>query len=94
MKIAFVVNVFPTLSETFILNQITGLVERGIEIDIIAGRVGETSKIHPDVIKFNLLDRTLYLDKIEKGSPEINAGGYYKPSACSSNFFTKSRNRF
>jgi len=69
MKIAFVVNVFPTLSETFILNQITGLVERGVEIDIIAGGVGGASKIHPDVIKYNLLDRTIYLDQIEKRIP-------------------------
>ena len=36
MKIAFIVTFFPALSETFILNQITGLIERGHEVDIYA----------------------------------------------------------
>ncbi|MEN9519388.1 MAG: hypothetical protein RLZZ381_1976, partial [Cyanobacteriota bacterium] len=34
MRIAFLVDQFPSLSETFILNQITGLIDRGHEIDI------------------------------------------------------------
>jgi colanic acid/amylovoran biosynthesis glycosyltransferase len=36
MKIAFLVNRFPSLSEIFILNQITGLIDRGHCIDIYA----------------------------------------------------------
>ena len=36
MKIAFVVQGFPHLSETFILNQITGLLDRGHAVDIFA----------------------------------------------------------
>ena len=34
MRIAFLVNNFPMLSETFVLNQITGLLDRGHEVDI------------------------------------------------------------
>ena len=60
MKIAFFVIRFPLLSETFILNQITGLIERGHEVDIYSGKPGDTSKMHPDVEKYELLSRTYY----------------------------------
>ena len=36
MKIAFIVNEFPSLSETFVLNQIVGLVEAGHDVHIYA----------------------------------------------------------
>jgi len=32
MKIAFVINEFPCLSETFILNQITGMLDLGHDV--------------------------------------------------------------
>jgi colanic acid/amylovoran biosynthesis glycosyltransferase len=64
IKIAFIVGSFPLLSETFILNQITGLIERGHQVDIYASDPGDRSKIHPAVEKYNLLDRTYYLPEI------------------------------
>jgi len=36
MKIAFIVGGFPSLSETFILNQITGLLDLGYEVEIFS----------------------------------------------------------
>jgi colanic acid/amylovoran biosynthesis glycosyltransferase len=65
MSIAFIVWGFPILSETFILNQITGLIDRGHNVDIYAldGRSAST-KVHPDVHKYNLLQRTTYAPKI------------------------------
>lgn len=60
MKVAFIVEEFPVLSETFILNQITGLLDRGHDVDIYAQYPSRTSKVHPDVGKYNLLDRTYY----------------------------------
>lgn len=62
MRIAFVVLGFPELSQTFILNQITGLIDRGHAVDIYAlnGSEVQTSKAHPDVQKYQLLDRTYY----------------------------------
>jgi len=60
MKVAFMVYFFPALSETFILNQITGLIDRGHEVDILAHRSGDTSTVHSDVIEYKLLDRTYY----------------------------------
>jgi colanic acid/amylovoran biosynthesis glycosyltransferase len=60
MKVAFIVEQFPSLSETFILNQITGLLDRGHEVDIYAEYPANSSKVHPDVGKYNLLERTYY----------------------------------
>lgn len=66
MSIAFIVWEFPVLSETFILNQITGLIDRGHKVDIYAlnGRAIDTSKMHPDMEKYHLLDDTYYVPKI------------------------------
>ena len=58
MKVAFIVNVFPSLSETFILNQITGLIDLGHDVDIFAQRRGSDGKIHPDVSNYNLMQGT------------------------------------
>lgn len=62
MKIAFILSQFPVISETFILNQITGLLDRGHAVDIFAGRSREYSKIHTDIKKYNLLKRTYYIN--------------------------------
>ncbi|MBD2340538.1 glycosyltransferase [Calothrix sp. FACHB-156] len=59
MKIAFIVNNFPVLSQTFILNQITGLIGNGHEVDIYAAPSHEV-KIHSDIKKFNLMQHTYY----------------------------------
>ena len=61
MKIAFIVGQFPALSQTFILNQITGLIDRGHEVDIYTNLPGNDPKIHADVERYNLLNRTFYL---------------------------------
>lgn len=64
MKIAFIVGQFPVLSETFILNQITGLLDRGHDVDIYADRPGNLEKLHKDVVSYKLLERTHYLPEI------------------------------
>ena len=60
MKIAFIVEAFPVLSQTFVLNQITGLLDRGHEVDIYAELNENISKTHPDVEKYDLLSRAFY----------------------------------
>jgi len=62
MKIAFVVSEFPALSETFILNQITGLIDMGHEIEIFAQYKGGNKQIHKDVFKYALLDKANYFN--------------------------------
>jgi colanic acid/amylovoran biosynthesis glycosyltransferase len=64
MKIAFIVGKFPVLSETFVLNQIIGLISRGHEVDIYGSQPDETFKVHPDVEKYHLLAHIYYPPKI------------------------------
>jgi colanic acid/amylovoran biosynthesis glycosyltransferase len=61
MRIAFVLGSFPALSETFILNQITGLIDRGQIVDIYASGPRDDPKVHPDVERYGLIGRTFYL---------------------------------
>jgi len=62
MKIAFFVRFFPVLSETFILNQITGLIDRGHDVDIYAlrPRPVDFQVVHADVERYHLMERTRY----------------------------------
>jgi len=60
MRIAFVVNSFPTVSETFILDQVTGMIEQGHDVRIFAKRPSQPTPVHPDVERLGLLDRTIY----------------------------------
>lgn len=64
MRIAFIVWEFPALSETFILNQIVGLINRGHEVDIYAFRPRDEPTVHPDINQYNLLARTYYSPQI------------------------------
>lgn len=66
MRIAFVLCEFPQLSETFILNQITGLIDLGYNVDIFAEYDPKNLKRHKDVEKYHLLDRTYYLSMRSK----------------------------
>jgi len=61
MRIAFVLGSFPALSETFILNQITGLIDRGHIVDIYASGPRDDPKVHPDVERYGLIGRTFYM---------------------------------
>ncbi len=45
MKIAFLVSDFPYVSETFILNQVTGLLDRGNDVDVYADKSADDADI-------------------------------------------------
>lgn len=53
-------NEFPSLSQTFVLNQITGLIDRGHSVDIFASEKKNASTIHENVKKYKLLEHTDY----------------------------------
>ncbi len=75
MRIAFIVPQFPSISQTFVLNQITGLLDRGHEVEIFALRPGDESKVHRDVEEYGLLRRTTYLTPIPAGRLERGLQG-------------------
>ena len=60
MKIAFIVTHFPALSETFILKQITGLLNLGHDVEIFAFNNPGEEKVHSDVEKYRLMERVHY----------------------------------
>ena len=62
MRIAFIVGGFPLISETFILNQITGLIDLGYAVDIYARRRSPDRAVHPEVEKYGLLGRTCWFN--------------------------------
>ncbi|MBE9007035.1 glycosyltransferase [Fortiea sp. LEGE XX443] len=64
MRIAIIAGRFPVISETFILNQITGLIARGHEVHIYAKKPENVSKVHPNVEKYQLLQQTHYIPAI------------------------------
>lgn len=64
LRVAFIVHEFPVLSETFIINQAIGLIDRGCEVDIYATHLGDTDKMHPDVYRYGLLDRVRLLPSV------------------------------
>ncbi|NMG07575.1 glycosyltransferase [Brasilonema sp. UFV-L1] len=92
MKIAFFVAHFPVLSEPFILNQIVGAIERGHEVHIYSldGPPEDTSKVHPLVEQYKLIERTFYaptrpkneLWRWLKGLGLLLLNFYKNPSVC------------
>jgi colanic acid/amylovoran biosynthesis glycosyltransferase len=61
LRIAVFVREFPALSETFILNQVSGLVALGHDVTIFAERPRDEPRIHPNVARDGLIGRTRYL---------------------------------
>ncbi|MCS6805688.1 MAG: glycosyltransferase [Acidobacteriota bacterium] len=62
MKIAFIVECFPRVSETFILDQITGFLDLGHEVVILSFWTPDRAQpVHDDVNRYQLPERTEYL---------------------------------
>jgi colanic acid/amylovoran biosynthesis glycosyltransferase len=64
MKIAFFLNEFPSLSQTFVLNQIVWMIDRGHEVDIYATHRFQSEKCHPQINSYDLLNKTRYFHDV------------------------------
>ena len=62
MRIAAIVGGFPKLSETFILQHFTGLIDLGHEVDIYSRRRPTETSVQPDVTRYRLQERTHYFE--------------------------------
>ena len=62
LRIAMFVNEFPALSETFVLNQITGLLDLGHEVTVLATQPRHEKGAHADVMRYRLAERLQYRD--------------------------------
>jgi colanic acid/amylovoran biosynthesis glycosyltransferase len=54
LRVAFLVSHFPVISETFILDQVTGLLDRGCEVTIFADEPAPSPAVHPEVAAYDL----------------------------------------
>ena len=52
---------FPALSATFILDQMTGLIERGYEVETWATNDPQERLMHPEIERYQLLEKTKYI---------------------------------
>lgn len=71
-KIIFVVPTFPATTETFIVNQITDLIDRGHQIKIVAFSENKNAVVHQRILDYDLLNKTVY-----KTDPKISKIGRY-----------------
>lgn len=55
-------NSFPKLSETFILDNITGMLDRGHDVSIFSLLAASSSIQHPTIQEYGILDRTTHMD--------------------------------
>jgi colanic acid/amylovoran biosynthesis glycosyltransferase len=62
VKIAFIIGIFPTISETFIINQVADLIDRGIDIEIISFMRGNVENISAKYFQYAMDKKTTYLD--------------------------------
>ncbi|MEM4724199.1 MAG: glycosyltransferase, partial [Candidatus Hadarchaeum sp.] len=65
MKLLYILNVFPRVSETFVLDQIIYLIERGYEVSILSYLRPEDldppdNLVHEDVLRYHVLKHTYY----------------------------------
>lgn len=60
LNILFVVGHFPAPSQTFILNIITGLIDRGHNVSIFSFHKDSLVDMHPHIEKYNLLKHVTY----------------------------------
>jgi colanic acid/amylovoran biosynthesis glycosyltransferase len=83
-KILVIVTTFPSVSETFILNQITDLIDRGYDVTIFSYNQPNEHIKHPLFLEYKLKDKTFYHFKNEVGRLK---GFYYFFKFILFNFF-------
>ncbi len=74
LRIAVMAHEFPALSETFVLNHVTGLLEAGHEVTVLADRPRADALVHPDVARWGLAGRTIYRDMPEPHAKRLAHG--------------------
>lgn len=75
MRIAFFVHSFPEISETFILRQVTGLLDRGHDVRIFAHTAASDGPAHEAVAMYDLRSRVRVLtDPFSSNWPANDAG--------------------
>jgi colanic acid/amylovoran biosynthesis glycosyltransferase len=70
LRIAFFLGLFPVVSETFILRQITGLLGLGHQVDVFADLRSPAGDVQqPEVEKDKLIEKTVFMDMPPECAP-------------------------
>lgn len=67
MNVAILVGEFPNLSETFITDQIIGIMKLGHDVRILSSCRPQSTLLQPDVLTYSLLPKTTYLEESRPG---------------------------
>lgn len=96
MRIAFLVGNFPALTETFILNQITGLLDRGQHVDVFAVTGSGQSIVQSEVFKYDLLSETHYRYNLKRAFQSLFnfSEGKYRKLCRTLNFLKYGSNSY
>ncbi|MFC4987848.1 glycosyltransferase [Saliphagus infecundisoli] len=62
MRIGILAHSFPKLSETFVLDNIIGMMDRGHDVSVFSLLSAHDSIQHPTIQEYDILERTTYLD--------------------------------
>jgi colanic acid/amylovoran biosynthesis glycosyltransferase len=62
IKVAFVVGTFPVVSETFIINQIADLLDRGLEVEIFSFQKDDRENVSDRFYTYDMIHKVHYLD--------------------------------
>ena len=60
-RVGFMLEQFPALSETFVLQQVTGLIDQGLDVRVFANYPGRLDVQHGPVASYKLAERTTYM---------------------------------
>lgn len=71
LRIAIFAREFPAPSETFVLDQVTGLLDLGHEVTVFADRPSEDSPFQPEVTRHRLDEQTRYLRMPRGRTPRL-----------------------
>jgi len=87
-KVAFVVGIFPVVSETFIINQVADLIDRGLDVHVFTFRRGDVANVSDRYHTYKMADRTVLLEmpgnfvkRLVAAAPKFFRLLFHKPSA-------------
>ncbi len=66
MRIAMFLDAFPVWTETFILNQITGMIDKGHEVDLYARGQRHQDNTHKNIERYNLMDNVTFTNNLSR----------------------------
>lgn len=71
LRVAFVLGIFPLVSETFVIDQIAQLLDRGVEVDIFSLTRGDEANVSRTYFEYDMASRVEYLDYPLRWLPRI-----------------------